>query len=67
MFIFYAILNTCNEISYLSNFNFIKTREPKTKNLKGWDVAFEENRNIFKSQFLSIELSGEFQVSRVIV
>ncbi len=54
MFIFYAISNTCNEISYLSNFNFIKTRELKTKNLKGWDVTFEENQDIFKSQFLSM-------------
>ncbi|MBY9008755.1 MAG: hypothetical protein KGD74_02680 [Candidatus Lokiarchaeota archaeon] len=56
-------MNTCNEISYLSNFNFIKTREPKTKNLKGCDVTFEENRDISKSHFLSMKLRGEFQVS----
>ncbi len=67
MFIFYANCNTCNEISYLSNLNFIKTREPKTKNLKGCDVSFKENCIISKSQFLSMSLSGGFHVSFTIV
>lgn len=53
----------CNEFSYLSNFNFIKTRELKTKNFKGCDATFEEKQNILKSQTLSMESSGEFQVS----
>ena len=53
----------CNEFSYLSNFNFIKTRELKTKNFKGCDTTFEEKQNILKSQILSIKLSGEFQDS----
>jgi len=63
MFIFYTFIITCNEFSYLSNFNFIKTRELKTKNLKGCDATFEEKQYILKSQILSIKSSGEFQVS----
>lgn len=63
MLIFYAFISTRNEISYLSNFNFIKTRELKTKNLKGCVATFEEKQNILKSQILSMKSSGEFKVS----
>jgi competence transcription factor ComK len=63
MYIFYTFIDTCNEFSYLSNFNFIKTRELKTKNFKACDVTFEEKQTILKSQILSMESSGEFQVS----
>ena len=49
--------------SYLSNFNFIKTKELKTQNLKGWNENSKENYIISKSHILSDQTSCKFLLS----
>ena len=49
--------------SYLSNFNFIKTKELKTQNLKGWNVNSKEDYIISKSHILSDKMSCKFLLS----
>ena len=58
---FYAFIITCNGFSYLSNFNFIKTRELKTKNLKGCDVTLREIMISLKLNFYRCNQGENFK------
>ena len=63
MFFFTLLLLRVMIMNYLSNFNFIKTKELKTQNLKGWNVNSKENYIISKSHILLDKMSSKFLLS----
>ena len=63
MIFFTLLLLRVYDRKLLSNFNFIKSKELKTQNLKGWNENSKENCIISNSHILSDKINSKFLLS----